>query len=92
MNTTGILFGVFTFLVIGLGFVRVIELECFVGAGAAWAAAITDRRIFSARSDAVRMMGILDRLVMRRCDSTPPTEAPYRFLPFTRIGYAGEGT
>ena len=38
MNTTVILFGVFTFLVIGLGFVRVIELECFVGAGAAWVA------------------------------------------------------
>jgi hypothetical protein len=39
MNTTGILFGVFTFLAIGLGFVWVIKLEYYVGAHVAWAVA-----------------------------------------------------
>jgi hypothetical protein len=39
MNTTGILFGLFTFLAIGLGFVWVIKLEYYVGARAAWAVA-----------------------------------------------------
>lgn len=39
MNTTGILFGAFTFLAIGLGFVWVIKLECYVGAHVAWAVA-----------------------------------------------------
>jgi hypothetical protein len=39
MNATGILFGVFTFLAIGLGFVWVIKLEYYVGAHVAWAVA-----------------------------------------------------
>ncbi len=39
MNTTGILFGLFTFLAIGLGFVWVIKLEYYVGAHVAWAVA-----------------------------------------------------
>jgi len=39
MNTTGILFGVFTFLAIGLGFVWVIKLEYYVGARVARAVA-----------------------------------------------------
>jgi hypothetical protein len=37
MNTTGILFGAFTFLAIGLGFPWVIKLEYYVGAHVAWA-------------------------------------------------------
>jgi hypothetical protein len=37
VNATGILFGAFTFLAIGLGFVWVIKLEYYVGAQAAWA-------------------------------------------------------
>ena len=39
MNTTGVLFGLFTFLAIGLGFVWVIKLEYYVGPRAAWAIA-----------------------------------------------------
>jgi hypothetical protein len=39
MNTTGILFGAFTFLAIGLGFVWVIKLEYYVGAHVTWAVA-----------------------------------------------------
>ena len=39
MNATGILFGAFTFLAIGLGFVWVIKLEYYVGAHVAWAVA-----------------------------------------------------
>jgi hypothetical protein len=39
MNTTGILFGLFTFLAIGLGFLWVIKLEYYVGARAAWTVA-----------------------------------------------------
>jgi hypothetical protein len=39
MNLTGILFGAFTFLAIGLGFVWVIKLEYHVGAYVAWAVA-----------------------------------------------------
>jgi hypothetical protein len=39
MNLTGILFGLFTLLAIGLGFVWVIRLEYHVGAHAAWAVA-----------------------------------------------------
>jgi hypothetical protein len=39
MNATGILFGLFTFLAIGLGFVWVIKLEYHVGAHVAWAVA-----------------------------------------------------
>jgi hypothetical protein len=39
MNTTGILFGLFTFLAIGLGFVWVIKVEYYVGARVAWAVA-----------------------------------------------------
>jgi hypothetical protein len=39
MNVTGILFGAFTFLAIGLGFVWVIKLEFYVGAHVAWAVA-----------------------------------------------------
>jgi hypothetical protein len=40
MNLTGILFGAFTFLAIGLGFLWVIKLEYFVGAHVAWAVAV----------------------------------------------------
>jgi hypothetical protein len=39
MNLTGILFGLFTFLSIGLGFLWVIKLEYYVGAREAWAVA-----------------------------------------------------
>jgi hypothetical protein len=39
MNTTGIFFGLFTFVAIGLGFVWVIKLEYYVGAHAARAVA-----------------------------------------------------
>jgi hypothetical protein len=39
VNTTGILFGLFTFLAIGLGFLWVIKLEYYVGAHLAWAVA-----------------------------------------------------
>lgn len=39
MNTTGILFGAFTFLAIGLGFVWVIKVEYYIGARVAWAVA-----------------------------------------------------
>jgi hypothetical protein len=39
MNTTGILFGAFTFVAIGLGFVWVIKLEYHVGAHVAWVVA-----------------------------------------------------
>jgi hypothetical protein len=39
MNVTGILFGAFTFLAIGLGFLWVIKLEYYVGARVAWAVA-----------------------------------------------------
>lgn len=39
MNLTGILFGAFTFLAIGLGFLWVIKLEYHVGAHVAWGVA-----------------------------------------------------
>jgi hypothetical protein len=39
VNVTGILFGAFAFLAIGLGFVWAIKLEYYVGARAAWAVA-----------------------------------------------------
>jgi hypothetical protein len=39
MHPTGILFGLFTFLAIGLGFLWVVKLEYYVGAHAAWAVA-----------------------------------------------------
>ena len=39
MNTTGILFGLYTAVVIGLGFVWVIKLEYYVGAHVARATA-----------------------------------------------------
>jgi hypothetical protein len=37
MNLTGILFGAFTFLAIGLGSLWVIKLEHYIGARVAWA-------------------------------------------------------
>jgi hypothetical protein len=79
MNATGILFGAFTFLAIGLGFVWVIKLEYYVGAHVAWAvaalgAAIVLASLFVPAFTASAILGVLGGTLIWGATELPAQE------------------
>jgi hypothetical protein len=80
VNTAGILFGAFTFLAIGLGFVWVIKLEYYVGARVAWAvgalgAALTLASLFVPDFVPSAIMGVLGGTLIWGATELPAQEA-----------------
>ena len=79
MNPTGILFGLFTFLAIGLGFLCVIKLEYQLGARAAWAvaalgAALVLASLFVPRFTPSAILGVLGGTIFWGATELPEQE------------------
>jgi hypothetical protein len=79
LNATGILFGLFAFIAIGLGFVWVINLEYYVGARTAWVvaalgAAITLASLFVPGFTLSAIMGVLGGTVIWGATELPKQE------------------